>query len=773
MQKTESKDATRWRRHGLAFQLLKSHLFVASIGLVMLLIALASTYYLHSKVVVLAEEGGPIAQASSKVLAEVQHSLAGVRGWVSLGDKTFLGEWKKAWVEGIEPAMNSLEKHKHALKKAGSQDLINRLPPLLIELKESQWWVNNVAQTPGNEPARVSYLFEVEPVALALESIIVSITQEAKKEGRSALKEEIIQLSNVKHRFFLSRLQLEKIVFQGSLYLEDEFRNNLHMSYAAIKDMASQYLMHSAEQKPLISLFQREAGAFERLADNVIKLRKSDKWNVAQHLMVSETVPIAKRAIEVLEKLSSTADIFMRKESSEASRATKIVITVMTLLVFAMIIIAFSISISRAHALTEPISILSISVQGFAEGRLEKDIPIIRDDEVGELTRSFNFMRASIHNVQEELEEANQFLEKRVEERTTELNLVNENLKHEKERAEKYLAISEAIIVALDPKGIVTLLNRRGCDILGYKKNELIGKNWFETVIPAEQRDTVFDIHDKVVAGDIEPVEYFENEVITKTEERKFVFWHNTLVKNDDGTIVGSLSSGQDFTDKRRAEEKIKASLEEKEVLLREIHHRVKNNMQVIISLLRLQSAKIGERQYADMLKESQDRIKSMALIHERLYQSEDIANIDFGGYAKTLTNNLFVSHGVNPDRIRLTVEIEDISLGLDYAIPCGLIINELVSNSLKYAFPNETEGEIRIALRKISKDDVELSLSDNGVGIPEELDFGAIESLGLDLVKILAEHQLGGQIELNRTQGTRLSIKFTMKTDKKKEIEQ
>ncbi len=214
-------------------------------------------------------------------------------------------------------------------------------------------------------------------------------------------------------------------------------------------------------------------------------------------------------------------------------------------------------------------------------------------------------------------------------------------------------------------------------------------------------------------------------------------------------------------------EEQIKASLEEKEILLREVHHRVKNNMQVVISLLRLQSEKTNEKQYVDMLKESQDRIKSMALIHEKLYQSKDFANIDFDGYVKALVNGLFVSHGVNPDKVALIIETKGLSLGLDYAIPCGLIINELVSNSLKYAFLKERAGEIRIVFQKTGENEVGLTVSDNGIGIPEKVDFEATETLGLDLVKILAKHQLGGKIELHRAGGTSFSIRFTVKTDK------
>jgi len=213
--------------------------------------------------------------------------------------------------------------------------------------------------------------------------------------------------------------------------------------------------------------------------------------------------------------------------------------------------------------------------------------------------------------------------------------------------------------------------------------------------------------------------------------------------------------------ERKRAEGQIKASLKEKEVLLQEIHHRVKNNIQVIISLLRLQAEKIGDKKYAELLKESQDRIGSMALVHEELYKSKDFANIDFGEYVKSLVKNLYTSYGVDANKIRLNVEVESIRFDLGNAIPCGLIINELGSNSLKHAFPDERDGKIEISLKEINEDDIELTVTDDGVGIPKSLNIKQTDTMGMNLIKVLAEHQLGGKIGLDRTDGTQFKINF------------
>ncbi len=213
-----------------------------------------------------------------------------------------------------------------------------------------------------------------------------------------------------------------------------------------------------------------------------------------------------------------------------------------------------------------------------------------------------------------------------------------------------------------------------------------------------------------------------------------------------------------DVTASRHAEEQIKASLKEKEVLLKEIHHRVKNNLQIISSLLSLQGSEIEDPKANQRFKESQDRVKAMALIHERLYQSRDLAKIDFAGYVRNLTGHLLRSYRVNSNVIRLNLEVESIPMNLDVAIPCGLIINELVSNALKYAFPNGGGGEIRVRFADENQQALKLLVTDNGVGFPKIADVEANESLGLKLVRSLTE-QLGGAIRYGNQDGFQCEI--------------
>ncbi len=215
----------------------------------------------------------------------------------------------------------------------------------------------------------------------------------------------------------------------------------------------------------------------------------------------------------------------------------------------------------------------------------------------------------------------------------------------------------------------------------------------------------------------------------------------------------------QEITERVRAEGQIKTSLREKEVLLKEIHHRVKNNLQVISSLLYLQSKNVKDQRSLEILQDSQNRVRSMALVHERLYQSQDLARVDFAKYVRSLVNHLFRSYGVNTNVTKLRIQVEDVFLGVDTAIPCGLIINELVSNSLKHAFPDGREGEIHIEFRA-NDGQFRLVIRDNGVGFPTDLDFRNTKTLGLQLVSTLV-HQLEGTIKLDRSGGTAFEVTF------------
>jgi PAS domain S-box-containing protein len=332
-----------------------------------------------------------------------------------------------------------------------------------------------------------------------------------------------------------------------------------------------------------------------------------------------------------------------------------------------------------------------------------------------------------------------------------------EQLRQSEEKLRTMVENAHDVIFQLSPSGIIQYVSPKVREIYGSKPEDVVGQHLTKTT-PADELPKALEALKTVLSG--RALKNFEiNQLDSKGNVVPVEL--NLGPVEREGEVVAVQGVMRDITERKKAEERINASLNEKEVLLQEIHHRVKNNLQVMSSLLKLQSGYIKDERYAEMLKESQNRVKTMALIHEKLYQSEDLARIDLGGYIKSLVRGLFSAYGAEAGRIALRTEVEDISLGVDYAMPCGLVINELVSNSLKHAFPDGKKGEIKIAMRPIGRNEVELVVSDNGIGIPASLDFRNAESLGLRLVSMLAEDQLGGQVELDRTCGTRFEIRF------------
>jgi two-component sensor histidine kinase len=256
--------------------------------------------------------------------------------------------------------------------------------------------------------------------------------------------------------------------------------------------------------------------------------------------------------------------------------------------------------------------------------------------------------------------------------------------------------------------------------------------------------------------------EGYESEFIAKDGKPLLTRLTSAPIFDDANIFRGALFSVSDISERRATEEKVKASLQEKDVFLREIHHRVKNNLQVVSSLLYLQSKSISDPQMLEVLLESLERVRSIALIHEQLYKSEDLAHVDFRDYLNSLTTNLLQTYGVQAGGVQLKVNIDDrVSLDIDKAIPCGLIVNELVSNALRHAFVGRSKGTIFIELRRNKDGSESLVVGDDGIGLPSHVDFKHSPSLGLQLVNTLV-NQLGATIQLARKGGTVFTLTFS-----------
>jgi PAS domain S-box-containing protein len=345
------------------------------------------------------------------------------------------------------------------------------------------------------------------------------------------------------------------------------------------------------------------------------------------------------------------------------------------------------------------------------------------------------------------------------------------HLEHERRKAEaRYRTLIEQLPVvtamaALDEDIHELYVSPQVEQLLGFTQEEWLSDPvlWYHQIHPGD-RDL---LHQEFARGCASGGP-FKAEFRALNRDGSVVWIHGEarVVRDEQGSPLFIQGVAYDISETKRVEEamrasaeQLKASLREKESLLKEIHHRVKNNLQVISSLLKLQAAGIRDGSALEMFHESQNRIRSMALIHEKLYQSPDLSRVEFASYVRELLSLLLRSYAARPS-IELNTIIENATLGIELAVPLGLILNELISNCLKHAFPGGRGGRITVELRPLDPVRLRLSVGDDGVGFPELFDFRSAETLGLQLVRTLTE-QIGGRLELRRGVGTQFAISF------------
>jgi len=316
-------------------------------------------------------------------------------------------------------------------------------------------------------------------------------------------------------------------------------------------------------------------------------------------------------------------------------------------------------------------------------------------------------------------------------------------------------------IVVVDAKGTIVIVNTQTERMFGYAREELLGQP-IEILVPdrfrpAHNADRDAYLHDprtrpmgagRALTGRMKDGTEFPVEISLSP------------LRTDNENLVMSIV--RDISERRRAEEVIRASLREKEALLKEIHHRVKNNLQVTSSLLRLQAGSIDDPHVREMFGETQARIRSMALVHEKLYQSMNLSEIDFSDYIRSLAALLFQSFAANENRIGFDVTGGSVLLSIETAVPCGLIVNEILSNALKHAFPGTRHGRIHVHLENTDHEERILTINDDGIGLPEGLDIERTETLGLRLVRALVQQIDGTMTVERRPAGTKFTISFS-----------
>jgi PAS domain S-box-containing protein len=322
--------------------------------------------------------------------------------------------------------------------------------------------------------------------------------------------------------------------------------------------------------------------------------------------------------------------------------------------------------------------------------------------------------------------------------------------------ADEIVSTMSNFLLLLDNELRIITVNQATTELLGYSSEELVGNS--VEMLFADGNQKFILKSNNTSNRKINAISHVETYLKSKDGRIVPVLLSDSIIQNNDHETVGIVCIGNDIEEIKEAQFKIKASLEEKEVLLREIHHRVKNNLQIISSMLNIQSNYIKDEEDLELLRESQSRIKSMAIIHEGLYKSNDFTHINFKDYIHSLMHYISVHYNLSPN-IQIFVDVKNIMLNIETAVPCGLIINELVTNSIKHAFPPGNDGKIKVSLS--SKMGIfSLRVSDNGIGFPTNIDFKNTKTLGFKLINVLT-NQLDGNIELDTSNGTEFVINF------------
>jgi PAS domain S-box-containing protein len=425
-----------------------------------------------------------------------------------------------------------------------------------------------------------------------------------------------------------------------------------------------------------------------------------------------------------------------------------------------------------------PVEKLKYAAQRITDLKDVINIDIHSQDELGDLARSMEKMALAIRKYRERQNNWNAYLEFEIEKSTKNLHQANTALEKEvkarkiseagfRQSEERFKAIFESVTdcILVWNRGYQCLYANQASKQIQGTRQPMVGKNIREVLSPYPEVmklwmirvDSVFEIGETIWVED------------TMSVGNHTLHSESVLnpIRDQEGKIFAVGLVFRDVTRRKQMEQQIKASLAEKEILLKEIHHRVKNNLQVVSSILKMQSNLITDLEIIRIFRESQNRIASMSLVHEQLYKSENLAIIDFATYITDLVHSLEYSFGTDPDKIRVIVDVRHRDVGVDTAVPCGLIVNELISNAFKYAFGSGEKGQLSVLFQLQDKGMARLVIADTGPGIPREMDIGASQTLGLKLVNNLVTHQLEGNIIITRDQGTRVEINFPFSQEK------
>ena len=570
-------------------------------------------------------------------------------------------------------------------------------------------------------------------------------------------------------------------------YLEP-FDSGAQQIHESIDRVSQLTVDNPRQQKSIANLIRLVSDKLTEL-NETIQLRRNDGFEAAQTVVLTDAGKLtADEMRAVIGEMIAEEERLLTDRTDATASSSRIVYGVIIGGFAAATLITGVIAFFLSGAIASGIRRVSEAMKKIAIGDLSPRIDITSRDEVGQMSVAYGVMQSYLSEMAQAAEQiadgeftgelrprsekdtlGNAFvkmvgtLRENLRELVVKLKASNDALRENEEQVRLLLNSAGEAIYGMDLQGNCTFCNPACLRLLGYDNvNDLLEQNMHDLTHHTRPDGSHYPKEECQNCQALwrEEGTHIVDELLWRADGTGFPteYWSYPVRRDD--RIIGSVVTFVDISERKRVEEETKASLREKEVLLREIHHRVKNNLQVIGSLLNLQAQSIKDKRALEMFKESQGRVKTLALIHEKLSGSGDLARVDFADYIRSLVADLYRSYGVSSEAVIPKIDANGVSLDIDTAMPCGLIITELVSNSLKYAFPEGKKGEVLIDLHPGEDRTLTLIVGDNGVGFPNDLDFRSTDSLGLQLVCTLAE-QLGGTVELDSSGGTEFAMTF------------
>ena len=780
---------------GLYQKIFRSHFTIVLICVVALLIILVLLLRLRLDIVRVVKFQVPMSHVATRALGGVQSSLSAVRGWMALGDRRFKLDRNRAWDDEILPALIELKILGATFESERDQDSFSKvwfsqLNKKLLDLYDWQWRIEDIAQTPGNEPAYVKFIHEIQPIVTDIYSAIRGMVDLEDSFSHDFNRNMNLRtLTELQVVFTRSQSILSDIVKEYDEEKEGEFFHFAYLTSDHRKDLAIQAELFKTEQAENFLVLTDKLSIYKILAKDMIEIRKAKRWNLAQYWMTTRVVPLEREVTTILSDFSLRQNKLMEADSKVIMTLTNWFLGILIVLSISLIIVTQSKSRSSAARITNPILLLSEAATRLAEGALDDDIPVQELDEVGQLTQSFNAMRAAISEKKEELTKSE-----------TKIRMIVDT-------------VNDGIIV-IDQEGNIDSVNPVGTQVFGYSNNELIGRN-FKSLIPAPY-DKEYDDY----------IKYF-------TENRKKRILSSVRQiqgKRNDGSLfpielsVNEMQIGdhwmftalvRDITDRNQAEVELKEAkkcaeqaegevriaLEESENLrkiaeqanlaksefLANMSHELRTPLNGITGFTEMvldDSLSREQRESLNIVKQCSDTL--LELINNILDLSKieaektELENISFD-IEKLVYNCTDIIRGKLEDkRLEILVDIGDVHFWVtgDSTRLQQVLLN-LLSNSIKFT----EQGEVLIRLRTLEETDestcIEFTVHDSGIGMSEDQQRVIFEAfrqadgsttrkyggtgLGLAICKKLVT-LMGGKISVHSEVeiGTRFSFQLT-----------